>query len=44
MLTRFKGRDKVKTWGEAIAKRRCHNKAAVAVARKAGRHHARHVV
>ena len=34
MLTRFKGRDKVKAWGEAIAKRRCHQKACVAVARK----------
>lgn len=34
MLTRFKGRDKVKTWGQEIAKRGCHNKAAVAVARK----------
>ncbi len=34
MLTRFKGKDKVKTWGQEIAKRGCHNKAAVAVARK----------
>jgi len=34
LLTRFKGKDKVKSWDEAIAKRRCHNKAAVAVARK----------
>jgi transposase len=34
MLTRFKGKDKVKSWGQEIAKRGCHNKAAVAVARK----------
>lgn len=34
MLTRFKGRDKVKNWGQAIAKRSCHLKACVAVARK----------
>lgn len=34
MLTRFKGKDRVKSWGQEIAKRGCHNKAAVAVARK----------
>ena len=34
MLTRFKGRDKVKSWGQTIAKRSCHRKACVAVARK----------
>lgn len=34
LLKRFRGRDKVKTWGLQIAKRSCHHKAAVAVARK----------
>jgi transposase len=34
MLTRFRGKDKVKTWGLMLAKRGCHHKAAVAVARK----------
>ncbi len=34
LLTRFKRKDKVKTWGLAIAKRRNHRKATVAVARK----------
>jgi transposase len=34
LLKRFRGRDKVKTWGLLIAKRSCHDKAAVAVARK----------
>jgi len=34
LMTRFKGRDKVKTWGQTIAKRGCHRKATVAVARK----------
>ncbi|MPZ41509.1 MAG: IS110 family transposase [Rhizobiales bacterium] len=34
LLTRFKRKDKVKTWGLAIAKRSCHRKACVAVARK----------
>jgi transposase len=34
MLTRFKGKDKVKTWALMLAKRSCHHKAAVAVARK----------
>jgi transposase len=34
MLTRFRGKDKVKTWGLMRAKRGCHHKAAVAVARK----------
>jgi transposase len=30
----LKGKDKVKSWGERIAKRSCHRKATVAVARK----------
>jgi len=34
MLTRFKGRDTVKTWGLKLAKTKCHAKARVAVARK----------
>lgn len=34
LLKRFRGQDKVKTWGLQIAKRSCHHKAAVAVARK----------
>ena len=34
MLTRFKGKDKVKAWGQSLAKRGCHHKATVAVARK----------
>lgn len=34
LMTRFKGKDKVKTWGQQIAKRSCHRKAVVAVARK----------
>jgi transposase len=34
VLTRFKRKDKVKTWGMAIAKRSSHRKATVAVARK----------
>lgn len=34
LLTRFKRKDKVKTWGMSIAKRACHRKAVVAVARK----------
>jgi transposase len=34
MLTRFKGRDRVKTWGLKLAKSKCHAKANVAVARK----------
>jgi len=34
MLTRFKGKDTVKTWGQQVAKRSCHRKAVVAVARK----------
>lgn len=33
-MTRFKGKDKVKSWGQAIAKRSCHRKACVAVARR----------
>jgi len=31
---RFNGRDKVRTWGLALARRSCHRKATVAVARK----------
>jgi transposase len=34
LLTRYKRKDKVKTWGLAIAKRASHRKAIVAVARK----------
>ncbi|ODA93073.1 hypothetical protein BFX40_09270 [Mesorhizobium sp. SEMIA 3007] len=34
LMTRFKGRDKVTNCGQAIAKRSCHRKACVAVARK----------
>jgi transposase len=34
MLTRFKGQDRVKTWGLKLVKAKSHNKAAVAVARK----------
>jgi transposase len=34
LMTRFKRKDKVKTWGMRIAKRSCHRKAVVAVARK----------
>lgn len=34
MMTRFKGREKVKSWGQAIAKRSCHRRACVVVARK----------
>ena len=34
LMTRFKGKDKVKTWGQQLAKRSCHRKAVVAVARK----------
>jgi transposase len=34
LMTRFKGKDKVKSWGQQIAKRSCHRKAVVAVARK----------
>ncbi len=34
LMTRFKGRDKVRAWGKEIAKRSCHRKAVVAVARK----------
>lgn len=34
LLKRFRGQDKVKSWGLQIAKRSCHHKAAVAVARK----------
>jgi transposase len=36
LLTRYKRKDKVKTWGLAIAKRAGHRKAVVAVARKLG--------
>ena len=34
MMTRFKGKVRVKIWGRDIAKRSCHRKACVAVARK----------
>ncbi len=34
LLTRFKHKDKIKTWGLAVAKRTSHRKATVAVARK----------
>ncbi|MFC3321385.1 IS110 family transposase [Mesorhizobium cantuariense] len=34
LLTRFKGRDRVKSWGLVLAKRGCQRKATVAVARK----------
>jgi transposase len=34
LMTRFKGRDKVKSWSREIAKRSCHRKVRVAVARK----------
>ncbi|CCD86974.1 putative transposase (fragment) [Bradyrhizobium sp. ORS 285] len=34
LLTRFKRKDKVKTWGLAVAKRAEHREAVVAVARK----------
>jgi transposase len=34
MLTRFKGRDLIKSWGLKLAKTKCHAKARVAVARK----------
>ena len=34
LMTRFKGKDDLKTWGAALAKRSCHRKAVVAVARK----------
>lgn len=33
-MTRFRGKDKLKTWGAALAKRGNHRKAMVAVARK----------
>lgn len=34
LMTRFKRTDKLKTWGQALAKRGSHRKATVAVARK----------
>jgi len=34
LMTRFKGRDKLRSWGQVLAKRSCHHKATVAVARK----------
>ena len=43
LMTRFKGRDKVQMWGPSLAKRSCHGKATVAVARKLAGDHARHV-
>jgi hypothetical protein len=42
LMTRIKGKDKVKSWGQQIAKRSCHRKAVVAVA-QAGSNHACHV-
>lgn len=32
-MTRFKGADKVKSWSQAVARRSCHRKACVSVAR-----------
>jgi transposase len=34
LMTRFKGKDKVRSWGQKVAKRSSHRKAVVAVARK----------
>ena len=34
LMTRFKGKDKLKSWGQKVAKRSCHRKATVAVARR----------
>jgi transposase len=34
MLSRFGGRDRIKSWGQKLAKSKCHAKASVAVARK----------
>ena len=34
LMTRFKDKDRVKSWGREVAKRSCHRKACVAVARK----------
>ncbi len=34
LMTRFKGSDKVKSWGQAIAKGSCHRKVCVVVVRK----------
>ncbi|BCG70769.1 hypothetical protein MesoLj113a_19270 [Mesorhizobium sp. 113-1-2] len=34
LMTSFKGKDRVKSWGKEIAKRSCHRKACVAVARR----------
>lgn len=34
LMTRFRGKDKLRTWGQALAKRGPHRKAVVAVARK----------
>src|SRR4029450_10389839 len=36
LLTRFKGKDTIKSWGMKLAKRSCHHKVTVAVARKLG--------
>jgi transposase len=36
LLTRYKRKDKVKSWGLAVAKRAGHRKAVIAVARKLG--------
>jgi len=34
MLKRYRGQDKVREWGLQLARKSCHHKAAVAVARK----------
>lgn len=34
LMTRFRGKDKLKSWGDELAKRGCRRKATVAVARK----------
>lgn len=34
LMTRYKGRNKVRMWGLALARRSCHRKPTVAVARK----------
>ncbi|ESW80497.1 hypothetical protein X772_24890 [Mesorhizobium sp. LSJC280B00] len=41
LVIRFKGRDKVKSWGEATAKRSCHRRASVAVVPQVGGDHHR---
>jgi len=34
MLKRYRGQDKIREWGLQLARKSCHRKAAVAVARK----------